>query len=108
MAIDYSQIIQTLIKEQASLHKSGDVRVEKIFDTKHHHYLLVQVGWAKNHWVYGSIFHLDIIDNKIYIQQNNTEQSVAERLVELGVDKENIVIGFHSPFKRQFTDYAVS
>ncbi|NEP77196.1 MAG: XisI protein, partial [Okeania sp. SIO3B3] len=36
MAIDYSQIIQTLIKEQASLHKSGDVRVETIFDTKHH------------------------------------------------------------------------
>ncbi|MDY7008401.1 MAG: XisI protein [Cyanobacteriota bacterium] len=108
MAIDYSQIIQTLIKKQASLHKSGDVRVETIFDTEHHHYLLVQVGWARNHWVYGSILHLDIIDGKVYIQQNNTEQSVAERLVELGVPKENIVIGFHSPFKRQFTDYAVS
>ena len=47
MAIDYSQIIQTLIKEQASLHKSGDVRVETIFDTEHHHYLLVQVGWQE-------------------------------------------------------------
>ncbi|NER01268.1 MAG: XisI protein [Okeania sp. SIO3C4] len=108
MAIDYSQIIQNLIKEQASLHKSGNVRVETIFDTERHHYLLVQVGWAKNHWVYGAILHLDIIEDKVYIQQNNTEQSVAECLVELGVSKENIVIGFHSPFKRQFTDYAVS
>ncbi|MEB3342614.1 XisI protein [Okeania sp.] len=90
------------------MQKSGDVRVETIFDTQHHHYLLVQVGSAKNHWVYGSIFHLDIIDNKIYIQQNNTEESVAERLVELEVSQENIVIDFYSPFKRKFTDYAVN
>ena len=51
MAIDYSHIIQNIIKEQASLHKSGNVRVETIFDTERHHYLLVQVGWAKHHWV---------------------------------------------------------
>jgi len=108
MAIDYSQIIQTIIKEQASWQKSSYVRVETIFDTERHHYLLVQVGWARDRWVYASILHLDIIDEKVYIQQNNTEQSVAERLVELGVAKENIVIGFHSPFKRKFTDYAVN
>ncbi|MCC5617880.1 XisI protein, partial [Nostoc sp. CHAB 5836] len=32
---------------------------------------------------------------------------VGEDLVNLGIPKQDIVIGFHSPFKRQFTDYAV-
>lgn len=108
MDVNYSEIIQTVIGEQASIHRSNDVGIETIFDTERHHYLLVHVGWVNGHWVYGCSIHLDWIDGKIYIQQNNTEISIADRLVELGVPKDRIVIGFHSPFKRQFTEYAVS
>ena len=107
MELNYSEIMQTVIREHAELHKSGDVAIETIFDTERHHYLLVQVGWSNGHWVYGCPIHLDWIDGKIYIQQNNTEISIAERLVELGIPKDKIVIGFHSRFKRQFTDYSV-
>ncbi|MFN9599515.1 MAG: element excision factor XisI family protein, partial [Dolichospermum sp.] len=32
---------------------------------------------------------------------------IGEDLAKLGIPKQDIVIGFHSPFKRQFTDYAV-
>ncbi|MGB3533702.1 MAG: element excision factor XisI family protein [Microcoleaceae cyanobacterium] len=32
---------------------------------------------------------------------------MAPLLVKFGVPKEDIVIGLHSPFKRQFTEYAV-
>ncbi len=103
----YSEIIQTIIREQAKLHRLGSVPIETILDLERHHYLLLQVGWVKNHWIYGSILHLDIINGKIYIQQNNTEQAIAPLLVKLGVPQEDIVIGFHSPFKRQFTEYAV-
>nr|WP_265584593.1 MULTISPECIES: element excision factor XisI family protein [unclassified Coleofasciculus] len=28
--------------------------------------------------------------------------------MELGVSREDIVLGFHSPYMRQFTDFAVS
>ncbi|NEQ85874.1 MAG: XisI protein [Moorea sp. SIO2I5] len=48
MAINnYSEIIQTLIREQAELHKSGYVPIETIVDIERHHYLLLQVGWIK-------------------------------------------------------------
>lgn len=30
--------------------------------------------------------------------------NLADRLIEMGVSKENIVIGFQSPFMRQFSD----
>ncbi|NER46128.1 MAG: XisI protein [Symploca sp. SIO1A3] len=107
MVMNYSELIQNLINEQAELRRSGYVAVETIFDKEQHHYLLVQVGWVNGHWVYGCIFHLDIIEGKIYIQQNNTELSIASKLVDLGVPKTDIVLGFYSPFKRKFTEYAV-
>ncbi len=45
--------------------------------------------------------HFDITDGKIWIQYNGTEESIAERLVEMGVSTTD------SEFKRQFTPYAV-
>jgi hypothetical protein len=57
--------------------------------------------------VYGTIIHIDIKDEKIWIQRHNTEINLADRLVESGVPKENIVIGLYSPFMRQFSGYAV-
>jgi XisI protein len=53
------------------------------------------------------VMHFDILNGKIWIQYNGTEELVADRLVELGVLPADIVIGFYSPFKRQFTAYAV-
>jgi hypothetical protein len=51
--------------------------------------------------------HFDIQNGKIWIQYNSTEEAVAERLVEMGVPGSDIVLGFHSAFKRQVTRYAV-
>ncbi len=49
------------------------------------------------------MLHFDILNEKIWIQYNGTEDLIAERLVEFGVPASDIVIGFYSPFKRQFT-----
>ncbi|MEA5468478.1 XisI protein [Spirulina sp. 06S082] len=106
MAIDYGELIEKTIQEKAKLYDS--VPIETICDREKNHYLLVQVGWVNNHWVYGCLFHLDIIGGKVYIQQNNTEISIANDLVKLGVPKTDIVLGFQSPFKRKFTEYAAS
>jgi hypothetical protein len=49
-----------------------------------------------------------IRDEKIWIQHDGTEGGIANELVERGVPKQDIVLAFHSPFKRQFTEFAVS
>ena len=33
---------------------------------------------------------------------------MAQELVEAGVPKQDIVLAFHAPYKRKFTDFAVS
>ncbi|MEQ8538230.1 MAG: element excision factor XisI family protein [Coleofasciculus sp. D1-CHI-01] len=49
-----------------------------------------------------------MINGKVWIQLNNTEAHLADELMKLGVNREDIVLGFHSPYMRQFTDFAVS
>ncbi|NES25149.1 MAG: XisI protein [Symploca sp. SIO3E6] len=107
MALDYSELIEDIIQKRYENSSTGQVRVEKVIDRENQHYLLIQVGWMNDKWYYGNLLHLDIIDGKIHIQQNNTEDLIAQKLVDLGVPKTDIVLGFHAPFERQFTEYAL-
>lgn len=56
--------------------------------------------------VYGCIIHIDIKDSKIWIQRDGTETGVANELVTAGVPKQDIILGFHAPYKRKFTEFA--
>jgi hypothetical protein len=42
--------------------------LQLIIDEKNHHYLLLETGWHKNQRIYGNLIHLDIIQDKIWIQ----------------------------------------
>ncbi len=104
----YREYVQEFLVTQGSYKPSyGDVEVEQVFDTVRDHYQIVHVGWETDQRVYSCSIHIDIKNEKIWIQWNNTEIDIASELVAMGVPKQNIVIGFHSPFKRQFTDFAV-
>ncbi|MBE9055990.1 XisI protein [Sphaerospermopsis sp. LEGE 08334] len=104
----YRQFIKEILTEHAQISTTTDtVKAQLIFDSEHDHYQLNFVGWQGDKRVFGPVIHLDIENDKIWIQYNGTEESIAERLVQMGVPNSDIVIGFHSPFKRQFTPYAV-
>lgn len=79
-----------------------------VFDTEQHHYLLMNVGWIDERRNYGCVLHIDVSpDEKVWVQHNGTELQIADELIARGVAKEDIVLGFHSPYKRQFSGFAV-
>ncbi len=105
----YQTIIKKLMTDYVNdCSTRDDVDRELIFDTENNHYQLVNVGWENEHRIYGCILHFDIKNGKIWLQYNGTEIDFAEELVKQNVPHEDIVIGFHSPFMRQFTEYAIS
>lgn len=107
--IEYRKIVQELLRQYAQQAASTtEIETQLVFDTEGDHYQLVTMGWQKHRRIYGCILHIDIKDDKVWIQHNGTERLVAEELVESGIPKEHIVLGFHSPFMRQFTDFAVN
>ena len=104
----YRQYIQQLLEEDQQHRPSyGDIHREAITDTVHDHYQLMSIGWHQQQRIHACIWHIDIRDGKIWIQQDGTEEGVANRLVACGVPKSDIVLAYQSPFKRQFTEFAV-
>jgi hypothetical protein len=97
----YRQIIQTLLTDYAG-YKSLNSNIERelICDTHRDRYLIVNLGWEETHHVYGCIIHMEIRNEKIWIQRNMTDVDFAEELVELGVPKTDIVLGFQTPIHR--------
>ena len=110
MAVEqYRQFIRDLLSERAnrvSMQRNAqEYEVQTIFDSERDHYQLLYVGWRGNKRDFGCILHLDIKQGKIWIQHDGTEEGIANRLVEMGVPKQDIVLAFHEPYVRQFTGF---
>ena len=104
----YRQIIQDILLKRSHIKLAhGDVETQVVFDKERDHYQIVHVGWDQGQFIYGCAIHIDIKNNKIWLQWNSTEDDLAAELVEAGVPKEDIVLGLQAPEFRQFTDYAV-
>lgn len=104
----YRKSIQELLREYSQNKPAyGEIEVQTIFDTERDHYQIVYIGWKQQKWIHSCPIHIDLKNEKIWLQWNGTEKDIAGELVAAGVAKEDIVIGFQTPFMRQFTDYAV-
>ena len=105
----YRELIQTLLSRYVDEDTTDEsVEVQLLCDTQRDHYQWMNIGWRGSTRVYHCIMHFDIKDGKIWLQQNFTEQYQAEELVEMGVPKDDIVLGLQPPYKRPYTAYGVA
>ena len=80
-----------------------------IFDEERGHYLLYRTTWKDElRRIHFCVFHIDIIDKKIWVQEDSTDYDLVGVLEEQGISKEDIVLAFHEPGMRQYTDFAVA
>lgn len=78
-----------------------------VIDMKDLHFQIIGYGWENNRRMFNMLFHLDIIKDKIWIQEDKMEYSIAERLLEKGLDKQQIVLAYIPNHLRQYTEYAI-
>ncbi len=105
---NYREIIERVLTEYAQLPYSyGEIERQTVFDRERDHYLLLSVGWDKSR-VHGCLVHLDIINEKIWIQRDGTEDGIAYDLEAAGVPKNHIVLAFRPAKLRPYTEYAVA
>jgi hypothetical protein len=77
-----------------------------VFDRQTNRYLLLEVTWINNQRVHDIIAHVDIIDDKFWIQQDNTPTGIGIDLEEQGVPKDKIVLAFYPLTHRKNSEYA--
>jgi XisI protein len=106
----YQLIIESVLTEYANFIGASEpeIQQELIFDRDRDHYLLVETGWQRGRRIYGPFIHIDIIDRKIWIQHDGTEEGIAYELVTAGIPKDQIVLAYKSIDRRQVTEFAVS
>ena len=105
----YRMIVRRLIEEYASYKPShGQIDTEAIVDPQKDHYEVMHVGWDNRCRVHGCVVHVDIIDGKVWVQYDGTNRPIAEEFLAAGIPREDIVLGFHPPEKRPYTDFPVS
>jgi XisI protein len=86
----------------------GELRCEALFDRGHDRYALVTLGWSAGKRVHFPLVHIDILNGKVSIEKDNTEDGVATELVQAGIPKSQFVLAFRSAQVRKDTEFAVA
>lgn len=106
---NYRQIIEKVLIEYAAIpYKYGNIASELIISKDENRFLLITQGWEHNTRVHGCVLHLDIIDDKIWVQRDGTEDGIVTDLETAGIPKSDMVLAFHPQHLRKYTEYAVS
>ena len=79
-----------------------------IEDDKNGHYLFFTDGWINYSRFYHCYVHITIkSDGKVWLMHDGTEYKVGQMLIERGILKSDIVVGWHAPDERPLTEFAI-
>ena len=78
-----------------------------VFDEIHDQYFWLFMGWEGKKKIRNIQVHIPIKNEKIYIEEDWTEEGIANELLKENVLKEDIVLAFYDPETRNLTEFAV-
>ena len=105
----FREIVEKVLQDWADFLGNDEyAQMELVFDQTRDRYLLLETGWQGSDRIYGALLHIDIIEDKVWIQQDGTEEGNADELVAAGFPKTQIVLAYKSLKRRQLTGFAVS
>jgi hypothetical protein len=107
----YRSLIKQILSRYAELvnrRPKPDKETFVVFDEERDHYFLHSIGWENSHRIWTTTAYVRIRDGKFWIEIDWTEEGIATDLLEAGVPKEDIVLAFHHPSMRPYTEFAVA
>ena len=105
----YRQIIKDTLNEYAAIPFSyGEIKQRVFIDKEENNFFLFNVGWHNRKRIHGCVVHIEIINDKIWIQRDGIEDGITKDLLAAGIPKDKIVLAFHPPSVRPYTEFAVS
>jgi len=88
--------------------ENSPVQHKMVIDKEHQRYLMTLIGWENEYkFVYSIIFHLEIIDGKVWFQHNGTDILIDEELIKRGIPKKDMWIGFNPKYANEYEGYGV-
>ncbi len=105
--LKYQEIIKSILQEHANFRNTipDGYHSQLLFDDDRGGYLVLDIGWNDDNYLHATPIHINLIEDKIWIQYDDTEEGVATDLLAAGIPKEDIVLGFRHPNVRQYTEF---
>lgn len=108
-SIKYKSIVRSIIEEYGSIKSpSSAITPQIIMDEDRGQFMLLASNWHDDSRSYGPYLHLQVNNGKVYVQYNGTDIHIAQELVAKDVAKDDIVLEFQAPYKREHTGYAIA
>jgi hypothetical protein len=106
----YRSIIKKLLVKYHEMTKSSNSEPEDLLalDEERDQYLWFRSGWEGAKRIRYITMYLCIKNGKIWVEEDMTDLCVVDDLLEAGVPKSDIVLGFHHPSKRSLTEFAIA
>lgn len=107
----YRALIKELLGKYAALENqsaTNGIEAHLVFDEERDHYMLFRVGWWGNKRIRTAALYLRLQEGKIWIEEDLTEDGIATDLLAAGIPKENIILAFHHPKMRPYTEFAMA
>jgi hypothetical protein len=108
---EYPKILKRILTEYMELcnrNPHRDFETFLVLDEENGQFIWMNVGWQNGDRVCGMTAYIRIRNGKFWIEEDWTENGIATDLVREGVPKEDIVLAFHEPEMRQYTDFAAA
>jgi hypothetical protein len=103
------EIVERILLEHTRIpYAQTDIQTQTVFDRNNNHFLLVTLGWGRHCRVHGTLAHVDVVGDKVWIQTDGTEEGLANQLVKAGIPPQQIVLGYRIPETRKHTGFAVA
>ncbi|MFN6519406.1 MAG: XisI protein [Nostoc sp. CreGUA01] len=83
-----------------------DVDEVLMFDDERSQYLWFNIGWKQGKRVKGISVYIRIKNEKIYIEEDLTEEGMATELMRLSIPASDIVLAFQPLELRKYTEFA--
>lgn len=106
----YRCLIKQALTARAELMRSQPLPGEEILcllDEATDNYLLLRMGWLQDKRLYSVTLHLRLVNDKIHIEQDWTDDFLAD-LVSAGISRKDLVLAFAPPNMRAMTEFAVA
>jgi hypothetical protein len=107
----YRAIVQQVLQDYHKLQQGSenpDLESALLLDPVNDQYLLMRMGWDGLHRIKRNVIHIRLKNQKIWVEEDATEEGVATDLLAHQVPREDIVLAFHPPQLRQHTEFAIA
>lgn len=103
-----SEVLEKLEKD-FNKYPDDAIKYKFIADQEKGEYLLFRDGWEGPRRYYGCIVHVSVTESgKVWLQYDGTDLIIGQQLLDKGVQKNHLVLGFMSVTRRKDSEYAVA